>query len=198
MSCIAMMVVDLCASRGLPEEIIDKILRQVFKIPKPNVNERGNVVASVKNIWRCPRDYVLKTIEQMTIPGSRPVWYHEIIFPKQDKKIYNRQVCIWKPEYYEIPIERRGIEVLKSWVSFEWHSLVIKTAMDRTNEEWIGFRTWLQTHPIYSKCGFFVTPMGNSNRNKRYSHLTKHWFKYELALAYPTLYGENGWAKLKK
>jgi hypothetical protein len=199
-SSVALTIIDLLAFWDLPDEVTDKILRLVFKIPLPTINQRGNIVSSVKNIWRCPRELVLDTIEQFTFPGIRPKWYQEIILPKKQTGIYNRQVCIWKPEYYDIPIRRKGIEILKSWVNIESDGLVIKQDIDWTDDEWIGFRTWLGTHPIYQYSCFVTRSFGIIwCRNKRYSRLTRHWNKYELAKAYPTLYGKDGWAnKLEK
>jgi hypothetical protein len=211
-SSVAMTIVDLCDSWDIPYEITDKILRQVFKIPHPIVNCHGNIVAKVKNVWRSPTEYVLESVGRLesrrqiaNIPGH----------------VYSRQVCIWKPGYYDVPIIQKGIEILRSWVTFEWQLdlrpnyisgkvLEIKPCIDRKSAGWIGFRTWMQTHPVYSEFSnfhyimmggdsYFRHPMGDMKKNRSYSRLTSHWFKYELAKAYPTLYGKDGWAnKLEK
>jgi len=172
-------------------------------------------VAMVNKVWGCPAEYVLESARWR---WPMPKWYLEIICPPSvyaAVPYYNRQVCIWKPEYYDIPIIQKGINILISWVKFEWGDLEIKPGIDRKSAGWIGFRTWIQTHPVYSdfphchcsrgSCSllhgsYFRTPNGNLNKNNRsMSRLTGHWFKYELAQAYPTLYGEGGWAhKLKK
>jgi len=64
--------------------------------------------------------------------------------------------------------------------------------IDRRSEEWIGFKSWIQTHQAFMVNDFRSSAFGSATSSKM---LSKHWFKYELALAYPTLYGKNGWAK---
>jgi len=60
--------------------------------------------------------------------------------------------------------------------------------VDRRSDEWIGFKSWVQTHPTFISQDFRL-------ERKTTKVLSNHWFKYELTLAYPTLYGKNGWAK---
>jgi hypothetical protein len=72
--------------------------------------------------------------------------------------------------------------------------------VDRHSEEWIVYRSWLHTHPSFLRQTRVQNRFLGTGHYERENPkiLTDHWFKYELALAYPTLYGKNGWANSLK
>ena len=188
-------IVRLSNIHCLPEDILELILRYLFSWGPPKVNNQGYVVAKMKNIRRCPIDLVSKNVV------NRARWQHIARLPYLHS--YERRVCIWDPEYYDI---RKVISGISEWVGYKYLPLrpspprdemdvLISTNLvsnlhlhriDRRSDEWIGFRSWIQTHPA------FVSLRDSSSSPKV---LSKHWFKYELELAYPTLYGKDGWAK---
>ena len=181
----------------LPIEVTDLILRQIFKIHVPMVNNMG-IIAMVKNVWRCPQNFVLEDVE------NRNRWQQIARIPSLHA--YTRNVCIWQPCYYDIALLEKGIVGLSEWSLYGYvghcicnYQYYLKKDIDRRCAEWIGFRQWMHTHPVNQKyrppCRGF--PAGVMVK-KSFNTLTRHWFKYELALAYPTLYGKGGWAKRKK
>ena len=191
-------VLRLCGFWNLPGEVEDIILRMVFAIPKPTLNCGGYVVAKVKNVWRIAspnsecfmKDFVLENVENR----ARWWWYWSPVRP----------VCVWKPDYYDLSITQRGIIGLEKWVKtygrrsgdqLALHNVMLIDRTSRRSAEWIGFRQWIQTHPVYQRHALisytYITPPRSPQL------LTHYWFKYELALAYPTLYGEGGWANQK-
>jgi len=174
----------------LPEEILELILRMIYGWAPPIVDERGYAMGVVQNIRKCPIDLVLEDVI------NRPRWQHICRVPHLHS--YMRRVCIWGPEYYDI---NERIPGLSNWVgrigagrlaSGEYARALPLSRIDRRSDEWIGFKSWIQTHPAFMENEFRSSPFGAATSSKM---LSKHWFKYELVLAYPTLYGKNGWAK---
>jgi len=183
-------IVRLADMYQLPEDILEIILRYVYSWGPPKVNNQGYVVASMKNIRKCPTDLVLDDVV------NRGRWTHIARLPALHS--YERRVCIWKPEYYDMG---RNISGLSDWAkpiltSLSPYDIALPLRrIDRRSEEWIGFKSWIQTHPAFAQNDFRSSAWGASTSSKM---LSKHWFKYELELAYPTLYGKNGWAKKLK
>ena len=173
----------------LPAEVLELILRQIYSWGPPKVDDQGYVVAEMKNIRKCPADLVLENVV------NRGRWQHIARLPYLHS--YERRVCIWEPEYYDIKADIHGI---KDWVKFpartmnapDYDIALPLRRIDRRSEEWIGFKSWIQTHPTFVN-NYFNSPQWGQLASPM--TLSKHWFKYELALAYPTLYGKNGWVK---
>ncbi len=180
-------IVRLADIYRLPEEVLELILRQIYSWDPPKVDDQGYVIAGTKNIRKCPEDLVLENVV------NRRRWQHIARLPYLHS--YERRVCIWAPEYYDI---RKDISGISEWVKYPHRVLEYDVALpihqwvDRRSEEWIGFKSWIQTHPTFTGNDFRSSGFGSATSSKM---LSKHWFKYELALAYPTLYGKNGWAK---
>jgi len=177
----------------LPEEVMDLILREIYRWGPPRVDNQGYLVGRVKNVRVCSIDLVLDDVR------GRGRWQHIARVPALYP--YERRVCIWEPEYYDI---KGGIHGIEDWVKYPARTMSLPGAydiaiplrvIDRRSEEWIGFKSWIHTHPT------FMAAMCRSPMLQRYGSvrsptlLSKHWFKYELVLAYPSLYGKNGWAK---
>jgi len=186
-------VVRLADIYQLPEEVLDLILREIYRWGPPKVDPRGYVVARMKNIRKCPIDLVLENVV------NRGRWQHIARLPYLHS--YERRVCIWAPEYYDMG--KKNISGISEWVEYIPGNLAQRTRgqyaialplnrIERRSEEWIGFKSWIQTHPTFVVNDFRSSAFGSATSSKM---LSKHWFKYELALAYPTLYGKNGWAK---
>ena len=163
-------IVRLSNMYSLPEEVLEHILKYVYSWGHPKVDIQGYVVSKVKNTHKCPVDLVLENVV------NRPRWQHIARVPALHA--YERRVCIWSPDYYDIKTRIVGIS---NWSDRRQRA----RPMIRKSDEWIGFRSWVQTHPAFSRYAG-LSPG---------APLSKHWFKYELALAYPTLYGKNGWTK---
>jgi hypothetical protein len=185
-------IVRLADIYRLPEEVLELILREIYLWGPPKVDPQGYVVAGMKNIRKCPIDLVLENVV------NRGRWQHIARLPYLHS--YERRVCIWTPAYYDI---RRDISGISDWVERipgnmgqrthgEYAIALPLIKIDRRSEEWIGFKSWIQTHPAFMVNYFRSSAFGSATSSKM---LSKHWFKYELALAYPTLYGKNGWAK---
>jgi hypothetical protein len=181
-------IVRLADIYRLPEEVLELILRQIFSWGLPKVDDQGYVVARMKNIRKCPIDLVLENVV------NRGRWQHIARLPYLHS--YERRVCIWAPEYYDI---RTDISGMSEWVKYPPHLSNQKynialplSRISRRSEEWIGFKSWIQTHPAFTGNDFRSSGFGSATSSKM---LSKHWFKYELILAYPSLYGKNGWAK---
>jgi hypothetical protein len=174
-------IIRLIDHYSLPEEVLELILKQIYRWEPPKVDCQGYVVSRVKNIHRCPIDLVLENI------ANRQRWQHLARIPALHA--YERRVCIWSPEYYDI---EKDIAGLTNWVHVAWRDgelgWTLLRGVDRRSDEWIGFKSWVQTHPAFISQDFRW-------ERKTSKVLSNHWFKYELALAYPTLYGKNGWAK---
>jgi len=197
-------IVRLIDHYDLPEEVLELILKQVYRWTPPRVDDKGYVVSKVKNIHMCPTSLVSDNVV------DRHRWQHIATVPALHA--YERRVCLWKSEYYDTPpatggkyIGRyRGRNVFQSqspttlssvtgitrWVRLEGLGYPLLKGVDRRSEEWIGYKSWLHTHPTFRKHTFRW-------ERKNSKVLTDHWFKYELALAYPTLYGKRGWANNK-
>ena len=164
----------------LPEEVLELILKQVYRWTPPKVDDKGYVVSKVKNIHKCPTSLVLDNV------ADRHRWEHIATVP--GLHAYERRVCLWKPGYYDTPqVTLSSVTGITRWVRLEGLGYPLLRDVDRRSEEWIGYRSWLHTHPTFSKHTF------RWERKSR-DMLTDHWFKYELVLAYPTLYGKKGWA----
>ena len=169
----------------LPEEVLELILKQVYRWTPPRVDDKGYVVSKVKNIHKCPTILVLDNVV------DRHRWEHIATLP--GLHAYERRVCLWKPEYYDTPPATLScVTGITRWVApvvdaSDWTRHELMQGVDRRSEEWIGYRSWLHTHPTFLKNNFRWF-------RKKSTMLTDHWFKYELALAYPTLYGKKGWA----
>ena len=164
----------------LPEEVLELILKQVYRWTPPRVDDKGYVVSKVKNIHKCPTSLVLDNV------ADRHRWEHITTIP--GLHAYERRVCLWKPEYYDTPPATLScVTGITRWVRLEGLGYPLLRDVDRRSEEWIGYRSWLHTHPTFLKNDFRWF-------RKQSKVLTDHWFKYELALAYPTLYGKKGWA----
>ena len=167
----------------LPEEVLELILKQVYRWTPPQVDDKGYVVSKVKNIHKCPACLVLNNVV------DRHRWEHIATVP--GLHAYERRVCLWKPEYYDTPPATLScVPGITRCVRLEghgvWRSAPLLQGVDRRSEEWIGYRSWLHTHQTFLKHTFRW-------ERKSPKVLTDHWFKYELALAYPTLYGKKGW-----
>jgi hypothetical protein len=187
-------IMRLAEQYDLPEEVVEQILKQVYRWPQPKVDDQGYVISKVKNIHKCPVDLVLENVV------NRPRWQHIARVPALHA--YERRVCMWKPEYYDVKNDITGITkwVGEGGVCGHRHGAhynpvwgvgwTLLSDVDRRSDEWIGFRSWVQTHPAFISQDFRW-------ERKTAKVLSNHWFKYELALAYPTLYGKNGWAKKK-
>ena len=169
----------------LPEEVLELILKQVYRWTPPRVDDKGYVVSKVKNIHKCPTILVLDNVV------DRHRWEHIATVP--GLHAYERRVCLWKPEYYDTPPAKLScVTGITRWVApvvdaSDWARHELLQDVDRRSEEWIGYRSWLHTHPTFLKNDFRWF-------RKKSKVLTDHWFKYELVLAYPTLYGKRGWA----
>ena len=174
-------IVRLLDHYDLPEEVLELILKQVYRWTPPRVDDKGYVVSKVKNIHKCPTSLVLDNV------ADRHRWGHIATVP--GLHAYERRVCLWKPEYYDTPpTTLSSLTGIKRWASEAWtNTYPLLRDVDRRSEEWIGYRSWLHTHPTFLKNDFRWF-------RKQSKVLTDHWFKYELALAYPTLYGKKGWA----
>ena len=177
----------------LPDDVTDIILRHVFALPKPTLNRYGYVVTWVKNVWSCHHDIVLEHVE------DRVRWQQLAKIPGLNA--YERRVSIWKSEYYDRCMIYGGIKGLHRWSGggggdglSVFKNTQLKSDTDRRSAEWIGFRQWVQTHPVYKSqdSGWLY-----AYRKRSPKMLTHYWYKYELALAYPTLYGKRGWANKK-
>ncbi len=183
-------IVRLADIYRLPGDVLELILRQIYSWCPPKVDDQGYVIAWTKNIRKCPIDLVLENVV------SRGRWQHISRVPYLHS--YERRVCIWAPEYYDI---RKDISGISEWVKYppvvanlapKYDIALPLSIISRRSEEWIGFKSWIQTHPAFTGNDFRSSGFGSATSSKM---LSKHWFKYELALAYPTLYGKNGWAK---
>ena len=178
-------IVRLLDHYDLPEEVLELILKQVYRWTPPQVDDKGYVVSKVKNIHKCPTSLVLNNVV------DRHRWEHIATVP--GLHAYERRVCLWKPEYYDTPPATLScVPGITRWVApvvdaSGWTRHGLLQGVDRRSEEWIGYRSWLHTHPTFLKNDFRWF-------RKKSKVLTDHWFKYELALAYPTLYGKKGWA----
>ena len=178
-------IVRLLDHYNLPEEVLELILKQVYRWTPPQVDDKGYVVSKVKNIHKCPTSLVLDNVV------DRHRWEHIATVP--GLHAYERRVCLWKPEYYDTPPATLScVTGITRWVApvvdaSDWTRHGLLQGVDRRSEEWIGYRSWLHTHPTFLKNNFRW-------ERKNSKVLTDHWFKYELALAYPTLYGKKGWA----
>ena len=179
-------IMRLAGHYDLPEEVLELILKQVYRWIPPKVDDQGYVISEVKNIRKCPTCLVLDNV------FGRHRWQHIARVPALHS--YERRVCLWKPEYYDMKPDIAG---LTKWVSEDLRGRdnpvwgvgwSLKKDVDRRSDEWIGFKSWVQTHPTFISQDFRL-------ERKTTKVLSNHWFKYELALAYPTLYGKNGWAK---
>jgi hypothetical protein len=178
---------------NLPDDVTDIILRYVFALPKPKVDRYGYVVAWVKNVWCCHHDIVLEHV------WDRVRWQQLAKIPGLNA--YERRVSIWKQEYYDTCMIYGGIKGLLRWNANPsglqglsvFKNIQLKSDTDRRSAEWIGFRQWIQNHPVYKS----QDPTGYAYRKRSPKMLTHYWYKYELALAYPTLYGKRGWANKK-
>jgi len=167
---------------GLPEEVLDIILRKIYSWTPPSVDGQGYVISKVKNIHQCPCRLILDNVV------DRHRWEHIATVP--GLHAYERRVCLWKPEYYDTPPATLScVPGITGCVHYAYCAPLLQ-GVDRRSEEWIGYRSWLHTHPTFLKHTFRWD-------RKSPKILTDHWFKYELALAYPTLYGKNGWANKK-
>ena len=180
-------IVRLLDHYDLPEEVLELILKQVYRWTPPQVDDKGYVVSKVKNIHKCPTSLVLNNVV------DRHRWEHIATVP--GLHAYERRVCLWKPEYYDTPPATLScVPGITRWVApvvdasglTPWTRHGLLQDVDRRSEEWIGYRSWLHTHPTFLKNDFRWF-------RKKSKVLTDHWFKYELALAYPTLYGKKGW-----
>ena len=181
-------IMRLAGHYDLPEEVLELILKQVYRWTPPKVDGQGYVVSKVKNTHKCPVDLVL---ENVVNPFDQWIGQHIARVPAAPAA--TRRVCMWKPEYYDVKNDITGITKWvgegKCTVSMgPWWLGDVHIDVDRRSDEWIGFRSWVQTHPA------FISQDFGWERNTA-EVLSNHWFKYELALAYPTLYGKNGWAK---
>jgi hypothetical protein len=184
-------IMRLAEQYDLPEEVMELILKQVYRWPQPKVDEQGYVISKVKNIHQCYK----KGLVLDNAPDNLSLVLHwQSRHPLLPYKYCERRVCMWKPEYYDMKPDITG---MTKWVGecrlvrdnpvwgVGWSLL---KDVDRRSDEWIGFKSWVQTHPAFISQDFRW-------ERKTAKVLSKHWFKYELALAYPTLYGKNGWAK---
>jgi len=176
-------IIRLGEIQGIPDEVLDLILKQVYRWPLPKVNDQGYVVSKVKNIHKCCDDMVLENVI------GRGRWKHIARLPALHA--YERRVCIWSSEYYDLKFAKDLCHIvgISDWVHLRrpGFSLPLLPGIDRRSKEWIGYKSWIQTDPTFSKYNFIW-------ERKNPKVLTDHWFKYELALAYPTLYGKKGWA----
>jgi hypothetical protein len=190
---------------GLPEEVLDIILRKIYSWTPPKVDDQGYVISKVKNTHKCPVDLVL---ENVVNPFDQWIGQHIARVPAAPAA--TRRVCLWKSEYYDMKNELlsrlSSITGINDWIRPVGVGWPLLEGVDRHSEEWIGYRSWLHTHPT------FVSHLRvQKQRRCCYGHaaachyerenpkiLTDHWSMYELALAYPTLYGKNGWANSLK
>jgi len=182
-------IMRLAGHYDLPEEVLELILKQVYRWTPPKVDGQGYVVSKVKNTHKCPVDLVL---ENVVNPFDQWIGQHIARVPAAPAA--TRRVCLWKPEYYDMKPDITG---MTKWVGEGTRSRdnpvwgvgwMLLKGVDRRSDEWIGFKSWVQTHSAFISQDFRW-------ERKTAKVLSKHWFKYELALAYPTLYGKNGWAK---
>ena len=167
-------IIRLVDHYGLPEEVVYMILKQVNRWTPPKVDDQGYVISKLKNTHQCPTSLVL------SYPQNSLRWQRIRVLPALNS--YERRVCLWKPEYYDLkPVRLSCITGITNWVRMEGHELVVcplLEGVDRRSEEWIGFKSWLHTHPTFLKHTFRWD-------RKNSKMLTDHWFKYDLALAYP-------------
>ena len=192
MTCISE-IIRIADIYFLPDDVFELILREIYRWDPPKVDIQGYVVSNVKNIRRCADDLVLENVTM------RDRWLHIARLPFLHS--YERRVCMWSHEYYDI---KEGISGMSEWVETRYadissrsykFAVPLRTQIDRRSEEWIGFKSWIQMHPAFMENEFAYAGYGGSATSSKM--LSKHWFKYELVLAYPTLYGKNGWAKKK-
>ena len=204
----------------LDSDVQDLVVKQIYKrwriskLPKPIIDKEGFVVHSVKNISRCEMSLVSMGIT------NRSRWIQIASLPGLHR--YDRRVCIWESAYYDIS-QYNWLTPWNPGCKFSvlisphcdlhfpggafgsQRELSLAPSMikgqDRHSEEWIGFRQWAQTNPAYIASQFITS--GHRSRAINYTSpsrakctkaLTHHWFGYELASAYPTLYGKKGWA----
>ena len=180
-------IVRLIDHYGLPEEVLDVILRKIYSWTPPKVDDQGYVISKVKNIHQCPCRMTLDNVDFDTYAIAENIALKPVL------NYYERRVCLWKSEYYDTPPATLScVPGITRWIApvvdaSGWTRHGLLQDVDRRSEEWIGYRSWLHTHPTFLKNDFRWF-------RKKSTVLTDHWFKYELALAYPTLYGKKGWA----
>jgi len=83
-------ITRLAGHYDLPEEVLELILKQVYRWNPPKVDVKGYVISEVNNIRKCPTCLVLDNVV------GRHRWQHIARVPALHS--YDRRVCLSKED----------------------------------------------------------------------------------------------------